>query len=209
MVIYTVITNQYDTLKEPKFVTPGWKYICFSDAPIESKVWEWCAIENFPRIDRRIRIKAHEYFKSGIVVYIDGSYLIKGNLNSFIHWVPTTFSMELWGRRQCLYKEAQELIDRNMIDPLVWEKQKERYQQEGFPEDWGMGRNGILVRNLSNRKVRDINERWWEEWETGAKRDQLSLMYCFWKAGWRPDLFSRPIIKKCFISKRHLVQKGR
>jgi len=206
MIVYTVITNGYDNLKEPLRVTPGWKYVCFSDQPIKSKVWEFQKIDNTPGIDRRIRIKAHEYFTSGITIYIDGSYRISGDLNIFISQVSTTFSMERWKRRQCLYQEAQELLDRNMIDPVVWATQKERYQQEGYPEEWGMGRNGILVRDLSNRKVWDINARWWDEWESGAKRDQLSLMYCFWKAGWRPELYPTPVFNKYFKLRNHLVE---
>lgn len=30
-VCYTVISGSYDGLKEPRYVTPGWKYICFTD----------------------------------------------------------------------------------------------------------------------------------------------------------------------------------
>ena len=41
MIVYTVITNDYDTLRDPRVVTPGWRYVCFSDQPIESDVWEF------------------------------------------------------------------------------------------------------------------------------------------------------------------------
>ena len=39
-VIYTAIFGDYDTLKEPLVITPGWKYICYTDQDFESKVWE-------------------------------------------------------------------------------------------------------------------------------------------------------------------------
>jgi len=208
MIIYTVITNQYDTLKEPKVVTPGWRYICFSDHPIKSKVWELRKIKNLPGIDRRIKIKAHEYFGSGVVVYVDGNFRIIGNLDLFISQVPTTFSTLVHRRTDCIYKEAEVLLSRDLIDPDVWEKQKERYLQEGFPRGWGLGRNGILVRDLSDPKVRAINDAWWEEYEAGAKRDQLSLMYCFWKAGWRPDLLLPVASHLYFRLKKHHENRG-
>ena len=30
-VVYTCISGNYDTLDEPRVVTPGWEYICFTD----------------------------------------------------------------------------------------------------------------------------------------------------------------------------------
>jgi len=208
MIIYTVITNAYDTLKEPKVVTPGWRYVCFSDAPIQSKVWEFIEIENTPGIDRRIKIRAHDYFDSKVNIYVDGSFLIIGNLNDFISKIETTFSLSLHRRCDCIYEEAEALLNKNMIDPLVWKSQKERYQLEGFPEELGMGRNGILIRDLSDPEVLDINERWWNEYVSGVKRDQLSLMYCFWKVGRRPNLQPPIEFRNYFKLKKHNVHRG-
>ena len=39
-VCYTVITNNYDTLKDPLVVSKDWRYVCFSDRGFKSKVWE-------------------------------------------------------------------------------------------------------------------------------------------------------------------------
>ena len=208
MIIYTVITNAYDTLKEPKVVTPGWRYVCFSDRPIQSKVWEFVQIENTPGIDRRIKIRAHDYFDSGVVVYVDGTYVIKGDLNIFCENIPTTFSIPMHKRCDCIYEEAEVVLRRGMIPAFQWRKQKNRYQQEGFPVKWGLGRNGILVRNLSDPKVSVVNEHWWEEYENGVKRDQLSLMYCFWKVGWRPDLIPARGFANYFKLKKHNVYRS-
>jgi len=195
-------------LKEPSVVTPGWKYICFSDKPIESKVWEIRLIKNTPGIDRRMKIKAHDYFDSGVVVYMDGSFRIVDNLNDFISDVSSTFSLAKHKRCNCIYKEAEVLLKRNMIDRVIWKEQKERYQQEGFPAEWGLCRNGILVRDLSDPKVRAINEHWGEEYQNGAFRDQLSLMYCFWKAGWKPDLYPNRLFSTYFKREKHNVHRS-
>ena len=40
MICYTCITNKYDNLKDPRVVTPGWKYICYSDEQQKSDIWE-------------------------------------------------------------------------------------------------------------------------------------------------------------------------
>lgn len=203
MILYTVITNQYDTLREPRVVTPGWRYICFSDKPIESKVWEYWEIENIDRIDRRVKIKAHEYFDSGIIVYIDGNFKIVGDLNDFISNISSPFSFYRHNQRNCSYKEAEVLLERDMLDSVLWNRQKKRYQSEGFPIEWGLGENSILVRDLSNDKVRGVNESWWNEWENGGKRDQLSLMYCLWKAGWSPTYLRKPR-SRYFKKRKHV-----
>ena len=38
-VVYTCISGNYDTLKDPTVVTPGWEYICFTDQKVISNVW--------------------------------------------------------------------------------------------------------------------------------------------------------------------------
>jgi len=205
MIIYTVITNNYDDLKEPRVVTPGWRYICFTDKPLQSEVWEIHHIDNIPGIDRKIKIKAHDYFDDKVSIYIDGSFLIKGNLDVFISTVKTRFSLCIYQRFDCLYQEAELLVRRGMVDIELWNAQKRRYQQEGFPAGWGLGRNGILVRDLSHPEVQDINERWWEEYQRGVKRDQLSLMYCFWATSSRPDFYKRRISRPFFKQKKHNV----
>ena len=45
--IYTYIIGGYDSVKEPKVVTPGWDYICVTDNPnLKSEVWNIVNINN-------------------------------------------------------------------------------------------------------------------------------------------------------------------
>lgn len=207
MIIYTVITNKYDILLEPWTVTPGWRYVCFSDTPIKSDVWEFVKIENTPGIDRRIKIRAHDYFPGEKTIYVDGFYKIRGDLNAFLDSIPTTFSIPGHRQRNCVYQEAAVLRKRRQVNVVTLDKQINSYRKAGFPENWGLGANGILIRDLSDPKVIAINEHWWKEWKRGAKRDQLSLMYCFWKAGWSPDLLSPVLCASYFKSQTHNYKK--
>ena len=39
--IYTFIIGNYDTLKTPGVMTPGWDYICLTDNPtLKSTIWD-------------------------------------------------------------------------------------------------------------------------------------------------------------------------
>ena len=89
--------------------------------------------------------------------------------------------------RDCIYAESESVIGKGKAEAELTHAQMSLYRAAGFPEKWGLGANGIIVRDLSNPEVWDINERWWAEWKKGVTRDQLSLMYCFWQAGWYPD----------------------
>ena len=194
MICYTVITNNYDQLKDPKIVSDGWEYICLSDQPIESDVWQYRHLECH---NREPKIMAHEYF-DGLTLYIDGSISIHGDLNEFIAEVPGWFSIWQHPHRNCTYIEADAVIKLKGMDPVIVHSQMERYISEGFPCNFGLGACGIMLRDLSDEAVQTICDLWWSEWERGAKRDQLSLMYSFWKMGFKPDLFSKEIMRKYF-----------
>ena len=39
-VCYTVLFGDYEELKEPTIISDGWRYVCFTDQPLKSDVWE-------------------------------------------------------------------------------------------------------------------------------------------------------------------------
>lgn len=192
--VYTVISNSYDTLKDPKIVSDGWEYICLSDQPIESDVWQYRHLECH---NREPKIMAHEYF-DGLTLYVDGSISIHGDLNEFIAETPNWFSLWSHPHRGCTYEEAEAVIKLKGMSPTSVYNQVDRYAKEGFPYNFGLGANGIMLRNLSDPTVQAICDLWWTEWERGTKRDQLSLMYSFWKMGYEPDLFNDSVMQKYF-----------
>jgi len=204
MICYTVITNQCDTLKDPLVVTPGWQYICFSDQPIQSKVWEFRKIENKEHADREVKILGHK-FLDGVTLYVDGNIRIVGDLNDFINEISSVWSMFVHNKRNCIYQEGERVVGRWFELREAVDQQMDRYHSEGFPEEYGLGQNNILLRDFSNSKVRKLNELWWGEFGKGVPRDQLSLMYCFWKMGWYPNLLPIYRHRLFFKKKKHYV----
>jgi len=200
MICYTIITNDYDTLKDPKVISKDWKYVCLSDQPVESDVWEY---RHICCNNREPKIEAHEYFEE-LTLYVDGSIEIIGDLNQFITEVPTWFSIWRHPHRNCTFEEADAVINQKGISKRSAYDQMERYAMDGFPRNFGLGANGIMLRDLSDWTVWAICDLWWEEWERGAKRDQLGLMYSFWKLGYEPDLFDDNIMNKYFKWGRHV-----
>ena len=196
--VYTVITNHYDKLKEPTFVTPGWEYVCLTDDDtINSDVW---TIKKTTAHNRYLKINAPF---DGLTLYIDGSVKIIGDLDKFINEVPPVFSIWLHPYRDCIYEEGDAIIRLKGFTAEPVYEQVRRYAMEGFPRNYGLSQNCIILRDMSDIRVRDICSLWWKEWGRGVSRDQMSLMYCFWKLGYYPDLFSDDVSNKYFIWHGH------
>ncbi|GAG31094.1 unnamed protein product, partial [marine sediment metagenome] len=125
-----------------------------------------------------------------------------GDLNEFCSEVPNWFSISKHPHRNCIYDEIKAVVKLKGIDLNDAFDQHRRYDIDGFPKNFGLGENGVMLRDLSDKKVHDICDMWWDEYSKGIKRDQCSLMYCFWKLGYMPDLFSQSIFNKYFVCHR-------
>jgi len=199
-VCYTVITNGYDSLKEPLVVTEGWSYVCFTDDPtLKSDVWE---IVPFTEHNRKVKILGHKYF-DGVTVYVDGSFIIKMDLNILLCQIPSVFSIVKHPKRNCIYEELQYLSKQGIVNSNVAAEQCARYRHGDFPAGYGLGEHGIMIRDFGSKQVREVCQLWWEEFLTGVQRDQASLSYCFWKTRMSPYYIERGIRNKFFKKNKH------
>lgn len=182
MTLYTVITNRCDRLLDPVVVSAGWKYVCFTDDPkLKSGLWDVRLLNGDH--NRHVKINGHKYL-SGQTIYIDANILVLSNLNKLMETVNLVFTVPKHPARDCAYMEAAKVVDRHMADPVQVFYQMAKYANDGFPRNFGLGQNSILIRDFSNPKVKELNEYWYDEFVQGAPRDQLSLMYCLWKLNW-------------------------
>jgi hypothetical protein len=186
-IIYTAILGQVDHLKEPRVTSPGWEYICYTDDPnLKSDVWEIILVESQnPR-------KASRYYKThppeaDLTIWIDATFQIKRQLDPFALSKTEGIWLNSHPQRQCPYEEAEIIKEKNLDDHEVINKQITRYRTEGLPQQWGLYRCGILVRNGKDLLIKKLNELWWEEIEKGSWRDQASFSYACWKLGITPN----------------------
>ena len=198
---YTVITNGYDTLKEPWVVTEGWRYVCFTDdISLKSDVWE---IIPYTAHNRRVKILGHEYF-NGMTIYVDGNITIKMNLNLLIQNVPSVFTTLKHPRRNCIYDELNYLLEKGRADACTVMDQCERYKRDSFPVGYGLGEHRVLIRDFGSEQEREVCEMWWKEFQMGVQRDQVCLSYCLWKMDMIVHYINRPIWRKYFKKSKHL-----
>lgn len=201
VVIYTAISQGYDIIKDPSFVSKDCDYICFSDKFHKSSVW---SVRNFPeelndldqvRKCRKLKILPHRYLKE-----YDYSIWIDGNIN-IVNDVMKIINKELLDNekklltfehpyRNCIYDEALECIAQKKDSKSVIEKQVNKYRLKNMPTNLGLVESNVIVRKHNDKEVISLAEAWWNEIDTESRRDQLSFNYVVWKTHFKYDLLS-------------------
>jgi len=194
-VVYTCITNDYNTLMQPYCIDPEWDYVCFTDCDSllskeRSGVWEIRKIEieilDYSRLNRWHKINPHLLFPD-----YEESLYIDGNINIISNYIfrkirSTTMPM-LFPRhflRNCAYDEMHALMSSPRIsdkNKKLIEKQYATYKASHFPENYGLSENSVIYRKHHSEVVKHVMEQWWEALCNFSSRDQASLSHVLWK----------------------------
>ena len=192
LIIYTALIGPYDELIEvnQKFLPNETLLICFTNnKKVSSKSWKIeqveCPNNDFAYMNRKIKILFMDFLPNhDYNIYIDANIRIKNSIKSLIQaLVDSKFDLVIPKHysRDCIYEEANPIILLGKEKEMTVLDQIRRYETEGFPKKFGLSENNIIFRKNSQIKLEELMRCWWNEYAKGAKRDQLSLMYCIWK----------------------------
>ena len=212
IVVYTCITGGYDNLADPKVVTPGVDYICFTDnMSMKSKVWKLRKmpeeLKGYSNVkqQRGVKILAHRYLSEyDISVWVDGAVIVQGNINDYLKLLDlSTYSVFIPEHpvRKCIYAEKDACVRIKKIkgdEIKVADRQMKRYKEEGFPVNFGLVQSNVMIRRHNDQYSKDLMEKWWDELKDNSHRDQLSFNYAVWKCG---SSKFKPLIKTTCNSK--------
>lgn len=192
-VIYTVITGKYDMLRSPDYIDPSFDYVCLTNNhSLTSNFWEIRYIDDVvekygeKKGSRYPKINAHLFFPNyEESIYIDANIVIKKSMSKFMQenfHEGKIISISKHPRRiGCLYEEKNAVIRCHKDTLANIEPQIDRYKAEGFPKNYGLSENNIIIRKHNDERCVKLVETWWNEVENGSHRDQLSFMYALWK----------------------------
>ena len=191
LVVYTAIFGNYDYLIEPKENFEGCDFICFTDQEhLKSDVWEMRLVKDCDltpnMMNRKYKILPHlflnEYEWS---LYLDANIAILKNPFELANKYLVKYEMALPKHfaRNCIYEEAKECVTLGKAKYKEVKNQLEYYIKDGFPPNFGLGENNILLRKHNSEKVIKMMADWWNELNRQTQRDQLSLAYVLWKNG--------------------------
>ena len=143
-------------------------------------------------------------------LYIDGTFIIKGNLNEFLLRILTpnyyiyTFEHP---KRKSLYKEIKTVIqlkkEKKKLAQFIYKK----YKKENFPDNKGMIESCLLIRIHNDKECIHIMNKWFEEIKKYSHRDQLSFNYIYWKKKIKIKYISKKYALEYFSQKSHLIRK--
>lgn len=187
-VVYTAITNNYDTLKSHNFKNV--EFVAFTDEEKQNKFWGIEKVNDqfndANRNAKKHKILSHIYFPNKkYSLWIDGSIKIKFkfDLISFFESFLQDCDMMVFkhAERNCLYDEAKICCEMNLDVSQIIEKQMLKYKKEKIKTNLGLSECSVILRK-HNEKVINFNEIWWKEICDGSKRDQLSFDYAVRKS---------------------------
>ena len=202
-IIYTVITGNYDTIKQPLVVEEGVEYILFTNNPriIDAGVWKVMLIpseqwqrrserENNILLSRKVKMLPHKYLTEGAEwsIYIDADMLIKEPLTKLLNNLREDTLFAACRHSYCgsVREEIEDLVANGMVDATQIENQWQRYAEWGFKDNMGISENGLLIKRHNDDRVIQLMELWWMEYQSGCLRDQVSLMPCMYRTGFMP-----------------------
>lgn len=195
--VYTANFGNYDKIFVPEVVPENVDYYYFSDAkPLKLKRYIWRDAKKYipdaviSPIKRNRYLKMHpdelfpEYEYS---IYLDSNIKIIGDITDFFGTSKSGISVFKHNRRDCLFYEAMTIVNYKRAIPQDVVIQMNRYLEEGMPLHFGLMEMPIIAREHKNKYCKKIMNLWWEEFNKGAQRDQLSFMYSVWKNGMTID----------------------
>ena len=188
IVIYTAISGDYDVLRDPSVITPGFDYICFSDRYSGNKgCWN---IRKIPDNDldsvrkaKEMKVLPHRFVSDyDYSVWVDGSIDIIGNVRDLLeeYGFPPFLCFNHPSRNNA-YEEGTACLIQAKDRTEVIRAQLVGYKSEGYPADNGLIDGCVLMRDHNNPHVMKVMEDWWNEIISKSRRDQLSFNYVAWK----------------------------
>lgn len=194
--IYTFIIGDYDDLKNPTVITPGWDYICITDNPnLKSDVWKILPISkedsNIQPLKRRamsVMIGFQNYIDSDYdtVITVGGQMVINTNLDNLIKKYKYNNNFDagflLHPNRNCIYDEGSVIIQVGRDSYENINKCISKYREEGYPENNGLYATGVMILNNKSENLKKFMKLWLDIYRTSPSiRDQMSLNYSIWK----------------------------
>lgn len=197
-VIYTCLTGNYDNLLDPIVVSSDFDYICFSNDIDQENVGVW-KINRIPSsivdpnvLSRYIKILPHLCLqKYDYSLYIDSNIRIMDkafytDINNLI-MSDVKVAQVPHIQSDCIYNEIIRCYCSEKISLKEAYHHYFKLARMGYPHHFGLCENNIILRKHNEVLVRQIDERWWNEYLSSPKRDQLTLMVVYWQTNFKPE----------------------
>lgn len=192
-VVYTALTGNYDDVHEILYKEDDVDYLLFTNnSSLKSKTWQVKLVESDldnVLLSREIKMLPNNYLgdEYGSSIYIDANAVIYGELSELTRYLGEgkSFAVSRHGERVSVKDEVDAVVQIIGVDKMDAEEQYRHYVAEGFVDNMGLAECNILVRSHNQQAVIELMNLWWNEFKSGVKRDQLSLIPCIQKSNFK------------------------
>lgn len=181
-------------------------FICFTDDPrLKAKNWRLVFVDSRKlgptKTSKMVKILAHKFVRQyESSLYLDNTVQLKST-------VDTVFAQLVGGKMMCfrhpwwncIYTEAEKLVELGYDNPEVLFMQTEAYQRVGYPPNAGLIAGTMLLRRHNDRQVAQVMAAWFSEVLQHSYRDQMSFNYAAWKHAFEPRYFEGALDQNEFM----------
>ena len=196
--VYMAMFGSYDRIMDPLIQPDNIDYYMLSDKELpESSKWKALDPHTFiPQellrdpilCNRWCKMHPHLIFPDyDTSIYLDSNLLVVSDLTPFVTFLDSfPVAMFQHWKRDCVYQEVQTCIEgmRDTRSNLL--RHEKRLRTQGIPEHWGLLEAPVIARRHRDEECIALMDAWWENYLSGSRRDQLSLIETLWQKGIRP-----------------------
>lgn len=201
-IIYTCITNNYDELQDPYIISNDFNYICYTDTPHKSDIWEIRPIlkncASHILTSRFHKTIGANLIDADITIWQDAKITFIQNQSHLFDNKGITLIYH--PKRNCIYDEAMKAIQLKKCDNKKIKQQIAKYKKEGMPINNGLYETAIVIRDKSQTS---LNVNWWNEIKLHSTRDQISLPYLIWKFNIKPNILNIDFLNNKLFTVNH------
>lgn len=210
-VIYTVLTDNYDDLRQPENICSDCDYICFSNDIPQKQIGVWkirhfdyhndnkIRESRFPKLNPHLLLPEYTYS-----LYVDGKVVLRTPLNnrfSDLTNQETSLALIPHPVRNCVYQEAMILTAWNIGEAKLVYLQTKELLKKHFPQHWGLYDNAVIYRKHNLQTIINFSEAWWKLYSQNSSRDQMSGVYALFQNSINPEiLFSSSFLNNNTIA---------
>jgi hypothetical protein len=190
-VVFTAISGNYDSLRDPVHVHPEFDYVCFTDDDyFQSDVWDIVPFDQIlddPRLTiRYVKLLPHRLFPEyDISIWVDGNTVIQKDLGPLLEKALSETHVAMFRHpeaRVSVYDEVQACLAMKKDSKKKLLFQRDLYYSLGFSDQEETIPAGyVIFRRHNQRSVILVMEEWWMHVLAYSRRDQISFPFVAWK----------------------------
>lgn len=197
-VIYSVLVGNYDKLRQPEVIVPGWDYICFSNDLLEKQIGVWqirrfdyhnklpVRESHYPKMNPHLVLPEYE-----CSLYLDAKVAFREALADRLPELangPTVLAMIPHPERNCVYQEAMLLTAWGIGEPDLIYQQARYLLSRRFPASSGLYDTAVIFRRHLRPEIIEFSRIWWDFYDAFSSRDQMAVSWALHQAGLKPDV---------------------